>query len=167
MNILAFLILIIFSLAGFTAIFFTNIGTLIIFVGIILFAYLTNFLTINTKALLIILFFYLCGEVAEYLLPAIGAKKFGSSNKAVIGAIAGGILGAIIGVGFLGIGALLGTFLGIFLGAFLVEIFIQKDLLKSIKAGAGGVVGRIGAIAAKLIIAVIMLAVVIIRVINH
>ena len=166
MEILAITILVIFSLVGFAAIFFTTFGTLIIFIGAILYALLTEFSELSFTKLLILLGLYLCGEVMEYVFVIFGAKKFGASNKAAMGALIGGITGAIIGVGFFGVGVILGTFLGIFLGAFIVEYFIQKDLVKSLKAGSGGIVGRIGSIAAKVVIAIIMLTVIIVSVIN-
>ncbi len=156
---LALVLLIIFSLIGFAAIFFTTFGTLVILIGATLYAILTDFSIIGVKPLIILVALYLCGEVLEYILIIIGAKKLGASNAAVIAAIIGGILGAIIGAGFLGIGLILGTFLGIFLGAFVVELFVQKDFVRSLKAGAGGVIGRIGSIAAKVAIAVIMLTI--------
>jgi len=102
----------------------------------------------------------------EYVLVIIGAKRLGASNAAVIGALIGAILGAIAGASFLGIGLILGTFLGIFLGAFLVELFIQKDFIKSLKAGTGGILGRVGSILVKLVIAVIMFAIIISRMIS-
>ena len=159
MEILALAILILFSLIGFAAIFFTTFGTLIILIGSILYALLTGFSIISMKALLIILTLYLCGEVLEYLFVILGAKKLGASNTAVAGAIIGGIIGAILGVAFFGVGIILGTFLGIFLGAFLVELIIHKDLVRSLKAGAGGVIGRVGSIVVKVIIAIIMFAI--------
>ena len=166
MEILALTILIVFSLVGFAAIFFTTFGTLIILIGAILHALMTNFTFLSPKALFILLTLYLCGEVLEYFFIIIGAKKLGASNKACVGAIIGGILGAIIGVWFLGIGIVISTFFGIFLGAFLVEYLVQKDLIKSLKAGAGGVLGRIGSIVAKVIIAVMMLVLIFARLIN-
>ena len=167
MEILAITILIIFSLVGFAAIFFTTFGTLIIFIGAILYAFLTEFAQLSSTKLLILLGLYLCGEVMEYVFVIFGAKKFGASNKAAIGALIGGIVGAIIGVGFFGVGVILGTFLGIFFGAFIVEYFIQRDLVKSLKAGSGGIVGRIGSIAAKVVIATVMLTIIISSVIGQ
>src|SRR4030042_7190231 len=146
MEIFALVILILFSLIGFAAIFFTTFGTFIILVGSVLYAFLTGFAIISLKTLLILLIFYLCGEVLEYVFIIVGAKKFGASNPAVAGAIIGGIVGAILGLGFFGMGLIPGTFLGIFLGAFLVELVIQRDLVKSLKAGAGGGLGRIGSV---------------------
>ena len=49
-----------------------------------------------------------------------------------------------------------GTLVGIFIGSFLFELFFQRDFLKSLKAGAGGIAGRFGSIAAKLLIGAAM-----------
>ncbi len=167
MRMLALAILIIFSLAGFVAIFFTTFGTLIILLGAAVYAILTGFSILTVKTLLILLALYLFGEVLEYFFIIAGAKRSGASNPAVAGAIVGGISGAIVGAGFFGVGLILGTFLGIFLGAFLVELIIQRDFVKSLKAGTGGVLGRIGSILAKLVIAVIMLIIMASRIINY
>jgi uncharacterized protein YqgC (DUF456 family) len=156
MEILAIAILALFSLTGFIAIFFTTFGTLIILIGSILYSFITGFSVLSPKILLVLLILYLFGEVLEYVFIIIGAKKFGASNAAVAGAIIGAILGAIIGVGFLGIGIILSTFLGLFLGAFSVEFIIQRDLIRSLKAGAGSVLGRVGSIFAKVLIAIAM-----------
>ncbi len=160
MEALALSILVIFSIVGFAAIFFTTFGTLIILIGSVLYALLTEFTVIGIKTLVILVLLYLFGESLEYVFIILGAKKFGASNRAVAGAIVGGILGAILGVGFLGVGLIVGTFLGIFLGAFLVELVVQRDVIKSLKSGAGSVLGRVGSIVAKVVIAIIMLAII-------
>jgi len=159
MEILALIILLIFSLVGFSAIFFTTFGTLIILIGAILYAAITGFSVITLKTLSILFILYLCGEVLEYLLVIAGAKKIGASNAAVVGALLGGVAGAIIGVGFFGVGIILGTFLGIFLGAFIAEFILHRNVVKSLKAGTGGILGRAGSIIAKVIIAIIMFAI--------
>lgn len=167
MEILATAILIIFGLAGFAAIFFTTFGTLIILAGSVLYAFMTGFSIVSLKIILILSAFYLLGELLEYALVILGTKKFGATNAAVIGGLAGGILGAILGVMFFGIGIILGTFVGIFLGAFLLELLVKRDVIKSLKAGTGGVLGRIGAIAAKVIIAIIMFAILAFNIIRN
>lgn len=166
MEVLALLLLILFSIVGFAAIFFTTFGTLIIFLGSLLYALLTGLAVIGVKTLVVLLTLYLCGEVLEYVCIVVGAKKLGASNAAAFGAIAGGIIGAIAGALYFGIGLLAGTFFGIFLGAFLVELLIQRDLIKSLRAGAGSVIGRVGSIAAKVMIAFAMLAIIISRIIG-
>lgn len=160
MEVLALVILTFAALIGFIAIFFTTFGTLIITAGAIIYALMTNFDILTLKDLILLLTLYFCGEVAEYVFIIMGAKKLGASNAAVIGALIGGILGAITGTAFFGVGLILGTFLGIFLGAFLVELLIQKDLVRSLKAGTGGILGRVGSIVAKVIIAIVMIAII-------
>lgn len=159
MEIWALSILVLFSLIGFAAIFFTTFGTLIILIGSILYAFLTEFSIIQPKVLIIIFVLYLIGEAIEYIAIITGAKKFGASNAAVFGAFIGGVLGAALGAGFLGIGLIFGAFFGIFSGAFLVELIVKRDLIKSLKAGAGSLLGRFGSIVIKVIIAIAMFAI--------
>ncbi|KPK98955.1 MAG: hypothetical protein AMJ95_01465 [Omnitrophica WOR_2 bacterium SM23_72] len=159
MEILALTILVLFSLIGFVAIFFTTFGTLIILLGSLFYAFITEFSIMSPKVLFILLILYLFGEVLEYVFIILGAKKFGASNAAIVGAIIGGIVGAIAGVSLMGIGLFWGTIFGLFLGAFLVELIIQKDLIRSLKAGAGSVLGRLGSVFAKVLIAITMFAV--------
>ena len=167
MELLAFVILTVSIVVGLAAIFFTTFGTLIIMAGCLIYAVLTDFGILTVKHLILLSTLYLCGEVLEYVFIIIGAKRFGASNAAVCGALIGGILGAIIGAGVLGVGLILGTFFGIFSGAFLVELIIHKDLIKSLKSGLGGILGRVGSIITKLLIAIVMLAIIGSRVISH
>jgi uncharacterized protein YqgC (DUF456 family) len=149
----ALAVLIIFSIIGFAAIFFTTFGTLIIMLGALLYAFMTQFSVITFKVLIILSVLYLIGEGIEYLAVILGAKKLGASNAAVAGAIIGGILGAALGTALFGVGLIVGAFLGIFVGAFLVELVLKRDLVKSLKAGAGSVLGRVGSVVIKVLIA--------------
>jgi len=164
-NVLAFMVLAVFSAAGLAALFLSCPGNLIILIGAVVFAFLTKFSIIGSKSLIILFSLYLFGEVAEYFLVILGAKKFGASNVAVVGAVIGGTAGAILGAPLLGVGILFGAFLGIFFGAFLVELLIQRNLVRSLKAGVGGVIGRIACIAVKVLVAILMLWVIAVRVI--
>ena len=155
-EIIALIILIACSAVGFFAIFFTTFGTLIILIGAVIYAFMTGFSIITLKSLVIILVLYLIGEVFENLSVIFGTKTMGASNCAVVGAIVGGILGATFGAGIFGIGLIPGTFLGIFLGAFLVELVLKRDLIKSLKAGTGGIIGRLGSVVIKVVLALIM-----------
>lgn len=157
MELMGILVLVTCSIAGLLAIFCTPIGTLIIFIGAVTYAVITDFLFMDGRFLLILFVLYLCGETCEYFFVMLGAKKFEATKLGVIGALIGGIVGAALGLMVFGFGLILGSFLGIFLGAFVVEMIIQRDLIKSIKAGIGGVLGRVGSIIAKLIIALIMI----------
>jgi uncharacterized protein len=157
MELLAVIILLGSMVIGLLGVFFSIPGTLLIFLGSGLYAVMTDFTSFPLKFLLILLTLYLLGEGLEYILVIWGSKRFGASNAAVLGAVIGGVVGTILGIPLLGIGPVWGAFLGIFAGAFIVELIIQKDLVKSLRAGAGGVIGRAGAIALKFIIALLMI----------
>ena len=152
----ALVLLILSGFLGFLAVFFTGFGTFIILLGAVAYAWLTQFQTITLPLLVILLVLYLIGEILEYFLVVMGAKKWGASNWAVVGALAGGILGAASGMAFFGVGIFVGTLVGIFLGAFLVELMIKRDVKGALKAGAGSLLGRVGSIVIKVFIALIM-----------
>jgi hypothetical protein len=161
-NTLAVTILAITLITGFIAIFFTSIGTLIILIGAVAFAWMTDFAHLSWQTLLVLLGVYLAGELIEFISSYIGSKTFGASNKAALGGVIGGLAGAVIGSLFFGLGILPGTFLGIFLGGLIVELNSDKSLKDSLLAGTGGVIGRVGAIAGKTVIGLIMIAIIIV-----
>ncbi|MCA9406709.1 MAG: DUF456 domain-containing protein [Candidatus Omnitrophica bacterium] len=165
METLALIILVVFLITGFAAIFFTTFGTLIMMAGSVLYAYLTSFQILTPKVLLVLLLLYLLGELLEFMFTMVGAKAFGASNAAAFGAVAGGILGAIIGTSFFGVGLIVGTFCGIFLGAFLVEHLKHKEWRRSVKAGIGSLVGRVGSIFTKVCIALVMVVIIVSRIV--
>lgn len=155
-DIIALIILSLFGLVGFIFIFFSNFGTLIIFLGSIVYAIMTRFAVIGVQTLIILCICYIIGEAIEYLGVILGAKKFGASKRAILGALLGGIAGGFLGVTLLGVGVFLGTFLGIFCGAFLAEFTHDRDWRRSLASGTGGVLGRLLAIGGKVIIALLM-----------
>lgn len=84
-------------------------------------------------------------EVAEHYVRALGARRFGAGRAGAWGAA----IGAIVGLFFLPLGLLLGPFAG----AAIAEILAGKDLAGAARAGIGGVVGTLGFIPVKLVIA--------------
>lgn len=160
LSIAGFAILLICSIAGTAAIFFTTFGTFIILSGVILFALFTDFYYLGFRELIYLFMLYILGELMEYLFIVLGAKRMGASNAAIAGAIIGGIVGAGMGTLFLGVGIFIGTLSGIFAGALLVEMLVRKDLGGSVSAAFGAVAGRLGAVLAKVIIALIMFVIV-------
>lgn len=167
MEIAALAILIVFSIVGFLAIFFTTFGTFIIFAGSLLYALMTGFSIIGLKTLFVLFILYLGGEVLEYVFVIMGAKKFGASNAAIVGALVGGFAGAVLGTAFFGIGLIFGALSGVFLGAFMVEFILHRDPIRSLKAGTGSIAGRIGSICVKAAIAVVMFVIMAYNIINN
>ena len=101
----------------------------------------TRYFNFNTKFRI---FFIL-----DYIIPSIGAKKFGGSKSGVIGST----LGTIIGIIFLGpIGIIIGAFLGAFVGELSKN---RSNKLIAFKAAIGTLIGYLGGIILKLSIAIV------------
>jgi len=160
-------ILILLSLVGFTANFFTGIGTLIILLGAVLYAAMTGFSILSLKTLLLLGALYVCGEIFESVSTIVGTKQMGGSNKSAVGGVIGGLLGVALGALVLGVGAFPGMLLGLFLGTALVELVIRKDLRQSLKAGVGSLLGRVVSIAVKTVIALTMIVITGLQIGNH
>lgn len=94
----------------------------------------------------------IAGIFVDNVTTALGAKRFGSSRAAIWCSILGLLIG---GVFFPPLGLLLGPFLGAF---FAELIFIRKSLGDSAKSGTGALLGYLIGIAAKLFIAILMVA---------
>jgi len=153
-------VLVLACLIGFVAIFFTTTGTLIILCGAVLYAWMTQFMVLTPGALVLLLVLYLAGEVLEYVLAFMGARRFGASRPAAFGALLGGLIGAVAGAPVAGVGLFVGMLLGVFAGAFIVELAAGGELRRALRAGLGGAFGRVAAIAAKVVIALAMFGVI-------
>ena len=98
-------------------------------------------------------------EVLEFIAVKRFSDRYGGSKKAFWGAIAGGIVGAFIGVPIFVVGSVLGALVGTFAGATLVTMHEQKQLAPAVRVGVGATLGRVAAVAIKVTVAVIVLAV--------
>ena len=86
----------------------------------------------------------LLGELLEFGLLAVKAKKYGSSNSGLFAGLVGAVLGAIMCAPFLfGLGALLGALAGAWLGCYLMELLVRGGgHAKAVQAAMGALVGR-------------------------
>ena len=83
------------------------------------------------------------GELLEFALLALKAKKYGSSNTGLFAGLVGAIIGAIMGAPFLfGLGALFGALAGAWLGCYLMELLRGNGHAKAVQAAMGALVGR-------------------------
>lgn len=123
----------------------------------LLLAWSGHFDKIELTTLVILLVLTLLGELIEFLLGIIGAKKYEASNRAIVGSIIFGIIGAILGAPFfLGIGSIIGAFAGAFAGAVLFELFQGKKIQQAVSSGWGTLLGRVGGSFAKIFIGIVM-----------
>jgi len=120
-------------------------GPPLLIVGFILGAWAEDFEYISWGTLSVLIVLSLFLYLIDFISTLLGAKKYGASNRALIGATLGGIIGVFFG--------LLGIVLGPFLGAVIGEISLQGDAIKAGKAGIGTTLGLVISIAAKLAIA--------------
>ena len=72
--------------------------------------------------------------VLDYVIPALGVKKFGGSTYSIYGAFIGFFIGIFSPIP-------LGVFIGPFIGAYAGEMYYQKDRKIAVKAAIGSVVG--------------------------
>jgi uncharacterized protein YqgC (DUF456 family) len=85
----------------------------------------------------------------DYIVPAVGAKKFGASKAGFWGAVLGLFVGLIWFPPF-------GMILGAFLGAFVGELAVGKQGHEALKAGVGVFIGVMFGMVLKLILSGIM-----------
>lgn len=82
----------------------------------------------------------------DYVIPALGTKKFGGSKKGIIGST----IGLIIGLLFLGP---LGIIVGPFLGAYSGELLNKTEQKQALKAALGSLIGFLTGVFLKFAVA--------------
>ncbi len=124
-------------------------GAPIVFAGLFLAAWAEGFEYVGTGTLVVLGLLAALTYVADFVASAFGAKKFGASNKAMIGATIGAIVGLFFG--------LPGILLGPFAGAMIGEYAEHPDIFKAGNAGLGATLGLALGIAAKMSLAFTMI----------
>ena len=96
--------------------------------------------------------------VMDYIVPAIGTKKFGGSKAGVWGAVLGLVVGLLAPIPF---GIIIGPFIGALMGELLVA---KKDGYQAFKAAFGSFIGFLASTFMKLMATLIYLILFIIKV---
>ncbi|WP_242133678.1 DUF456 domain-containing protein [Aestuariivivens marinum] len=124
-------------------------GPLTSWVGLLI-VHFTEAIPMNTSFLVITLITALLIWVLDYIIPAIGTKRFGGSRLGMIGTT----LGLIIGL-FTPIPG--GIIIGPFLGALVGELINRNDSKIAFKAAFGSFIGFLTSTFIKFIVAIIYL----------
>ncbi|OGU09788.1 MAG: hypothetical protein A2075_17005 [Geobacteraceae bacterium GWC2_58_44] len=126
-------------------------GAPLLFLGLLCAAWAEDFRYVGLWTLLILAGMAGLTYLVEFFSSILGAKRFGGSRRAMVGAAIGGVVGIFFG--------LPGILLGPFVGAVLGELSLQRTLDQASRAGFGTVVGMAVGVAGKLAIGIAMVGV--------
>jgi hypothetical protein len=126
-------------------------GPPLFFAGFLLIAWAEGFAYLGVYTLALLALLALLTYGVDLWATMFGARRFGASKRAVIGALVG------VGVGlFLGFP---GVILGPFIGAVIGELLAQRSLGQAARAGFGATVGLVLGAALKLALAFAMIGI--------
>jgi len=126
-------------------------GTILIFAGILLAAWIDDFARIGAWTLGLTGALTLVSIACDYLAAVMGAKRLGASRQAVVGAALGTVLGLFTGLWGLLFMPLIGAAIG--------EYLVIRDLQRAGHVGFATGVGLLIGIAAKIAIAFTMVGI--------
>ncbi len=124
-------------------------GAPLLFCGLVVAAWAEDFAYVGTGSIVGLAVLALLTYPVDILAGALGAKKFGASRQAMIGAGIGALTGLFFGVA--------GIVAGPFVGALLGELTQQRQLMQAGMAGIGATLGLLLGAVAKLAIAFSMI----------
>jgi uncharacterized protein len=107
--------------------------------------------SIGWKTMVVLVLLTLISYVFDFLGSYCGAKYFGATKWGTFGAILGALVGLFFGP--------IGLFVGPVIGAVAGEFIAGKRMIDAGRAGWGSLLGNIGAMIAKLIIALAMISI--------
>lgn len=118
----------------------------------LLLLYLTKAIPNDWTFLIITLVVAIAAVVLDYIIPAMGAKRFGGSKKGMIGTTLGLLVAMIFPVfGFLGI------IIWPFIGAIVGELLNKSETNAAVKAGFGSFLGFLAGTLLKFSIGIVYL----------
>jgi uncharacterized protein YqgC (DUF456 family) len=126
-------------------------GPPLLFGGLLLAAWAEDFIYVGWKTLAVLGVLTLLIYVVDFAATAFGAKRFGASKWAIIGAVIGTLIGVFFG--------LPGILLGPFVGAVIGELSARRGIHDATRAGIGATIGLVLGVAGKLALAFSMLGI--------
>lgn len=126
-------------------------GAPLLFLGLVAAAWAEDFAYVGYGTLAVLALLTLLIYAVDFLASILGARHFGASPRAMVGA---GI-GAIVGI-FLG---LIGILIGPFIGAVIGELSARRELVAAGMAGLGTTIGLVLGVAAKIALGLTMIGI--------
>ena len=112
--------------------------------------------SIGWKTIVVLVLLTLLSYVFDFLGSYFGAKYFGATKWGAFGAIIGALIGLFFGI--------IGLFVGPVIGAVAGEFIAGKRMIDAGRAGWGSLLGNLGAMIGKLVMALAMIAIFLIAV---
>ena len=160
MDIFLLIIGFLFTLLGIAGSFLPVLpGPITSWVGLLL-LYLTKAVPMSYTFLGITLLISIIILVLDYIIPAMGTKKFGGSKYGAIGTTVGLIIGLITPIP-------LGFIIGAFLGAFIGELTHNIDIPRALKAAFGSILGFLASTTLKFMVSIIFVGIFIYTTISY
>jgi uncharacterized protein YqgC (DUF456 family) len=126
-------------------------GAPLIFAGLVLAAWAEDFTYVGFWTLAAVGLLALLSYAVDFWATMFGAKRFGASKRAVIGALLGMLIGIFLGF----VGVLFGPFIGAVIG----ELSVRGNLQQATRAGIGATIGVVLGAALKLALAFAMIGI--------
>ncbi len=126
-------------------------GTLLVWGGIVLGAWIDDFSRVGTTTVAIISVLAVLAWALDYVAGLMGAQKVGASKQALIGAALGTVVGLFMG--FVGV-----LFMPL-VGAAVGEYLARQDETRAFKVGLATWIGIMVGLIAKVVIAFVMVGV--------
>lgn len=123
-------------------------GAPILLGGLVLGAWIDDFAYVGPWTLAALAIMAALTYVLDFVASALGARRFGASTRALVGATAGAVVGIFFG--------LPGILLGPFIGAVAGELSARRTLHAAGRAGLGATLGLAIAMAGKLALGFMM-----------
>ena len=148
MDIFLLIVGFLFTLLGIAGAFLPILpGPIMGWIGLLL-LHLTNTVAMNYTFLAITFAIAIIIWVLDYVIPAMGTKKFGGSKYGVIGTTVGLVIGLISPVPF-------GFIIGAFFGALIGELIYNTNINRALKAAFGSFLGFLASTTIKFIVSAI------------
>jgi uncharacterized protein YqgC (DUF456 family) len=126
-------------------------GAPLILAGLVIAAWTEDFRYAGLWTIVALALITLLSLAVDFWATMFGAKKFGASKRAGVGAVIGLAVGVFIGFP--------GLIFGPFIGAMAGELTVRKDLRQATRAGIGATIGLALGAALKLALAFTMIGI--------
>lgn len=134
-------------------------GPLTSWIGLLIF-HLTDAVPMNWMFLGITLFVAVTIWILDYIIPAMGTKRFGGSKAGMIGTSIGLIIGLLAPIPG-------GIIIGPFIGALIGELINRSEFDKALKAAFGSFLGFLASTFIKFIVAIIFLGLFVVKIVEY